>query len=146
MNDKTLQNDKMLGLKVHLLALCMFECISTHTSVFGSHKETHTRRESECELNVCSWLFILGTRICEGKQFRKSMFKSHLICATHYHTSINLLMPRNVCHDVHSALCVCAFSRSFPIFGMSEHGKSFFPRYSATRQAVQCRRCTNTHT
>lgn len=31
----------------------------------------------------------------------ESMFKSHLICATHYHTSINLLMPPK-CLLVHS--------------------------------------------
>lgn len=46
----------------------------------------------------------------------ESMFKSHLICATHYHTSINLLMPQNVC----SALCTvsCLMRARYSLLAM----------------------------
>lgn len=66
------------------------------------------------------------------------MFKSHLICATHYHTSINLLMPRNVCH-VHSTL----FFFVFPIWHQRVRSQEkFFFYYSP----LKLRRETYTHT
>lgn len=43
----------------------------------------------------------------------ESMFKSHLICATHYHTSINLLMPQKCLFG-----CTHARSLAFALFAL----------------------------